>query len=230
MYKNKRILGIIPARSGSKGLKDKNIKDFKGKPLIAYTIQAALTTGIIDKLIVSTDSTEYASIAEKYGATANIRPSELATDTTSTIEVIDYHLSIEEGSFDYFILLQPTSPLRTGRHITEAIKEIIEQEKSALVSVTEAEHSPLLMGTLDDSLSMYNFINPDNNKRRQDLEKHYRINGSIYIMDINEFKQNKNFYIENSVAYLMDNVSSIDIDNVKDFIVAERLYEYLNDK
>lgn len=224
MFKDKRILGIIPARSGSKGLKDKNIKEFKGKPLMAHTIETALNTKVFDKLIVSTDSTAYADIAEKYGATADIRPDRLAEDETSTIDVINYILS-NEKKYDYFILLQPTSPLREEQHILEAVDKIIKTKSKSLVSVCEAEHSPLLMGTLGDSMSMHGFIKSKNNKRRQDLDKYYRINGSIYIMEIDEFKKTQNFYGEKSIAYVMDDTSSIDIDNEMDFKVAETLFD-----
>lgn len=224
MFKDKRILGIIPARSGSKGIKHKNIKKFKGKPLMAHTIEAALNTKVFDKLIVSTDSTAYAAIAEKYGATADIRPDRLAQDDTSTIDVIDYILT-KEKDFDYFVLLQPTSPLRRATHIAEAVDKIIKTKSKSLVSVCETEHSPLLMGTLDDSMSMHGFIKSQNNKRRQDLDKFYRINGSIYIMEVDEFYKTKNFYGEKSIAYIMDNMSSIDIDNEMDFEIAKVLYE-----
>lgn len=224
MFKGKRILGIIPARSGSKGIKHKNIKKFKGKPLMAHTIEAALNTKVFDKLIVSTDSTAYAAIAEKYGATADIRPDRLAQDDTSTIDVIDYILT-KEKDFDYFVLLQPTSPLRRATHIAEAVDKIIKTKSKSLVSVCETEHSPLLMGTLDDSMSMHGFIKSKNNKRRQDLDKFYRINGSIYIMEVDEFYKTKNFYGEKSIAYIMDNMSSIDIDNEMDFEIAKVLYE-----
>lgn len=224
MYKGKRILGIIPARSGSKGLKHKNIKDFKGKPLMAHTIEAALKTKIFDKLIVSTDSTDYAAIAEKYGAIADIRPERLAEDDSSTIDLINYILS-NENNYDYFVLLQPTSPLRKEEHIFEAVGKIIQTKSKSLVSVCEAEHSPLLMGTLDESMSMNGFIKSKNNKRRQDLDKYFRINGSIYIMEVDEFYKIKNFYGEKSIAYVMDNMSSIDIDNEMDFEIAKVLYE-----
>lgn len=224
MFKGKRILGIIPARSGSKGLKHKNIKEFKGKPLMAHTIEAALNTKVFDKLIVSTDSTAYAAIAEKYGASADMRPERLSEDDSSTIDVINYILS-NEDKYDYFVLLQPTSPLRKEEHILEAVDKIMKTKAKSLVSVCESEHSPLLMGTLDDSMNMHGFIKSKNNKRRQDLNKYYRINGSIYIMDTDEFKKDQNFYGENSIAYIMDNMSSIDIDNEMDFEIAKVLYE-----
>lgn len=220
MFKDKRILGIIPARSGSKGLNDKNIKEFKGKPLMAHTIESALNTKLFDKLIVSTDSTSYAAIAEKYGASAVMRPDRLAEDDSSTIDVIDYVLK-KEKDFDYFVLLQPTSPLRKSFHIKEAVEKIINSNSKSLISVCEAEHSPQLMGTLDGSMSMEGFIKNTNNKRRQELDKYYRINGSIYIMDTNEFKKSKSFYGAQSIAYIMDNKSSIDIDSIDDFFIAE---------
>lgn len=223
MYKDKRILGIIPARSGSKGLKDKNIKELNGKPLMAYTIDAALKTKVFDKVIVSTDSELYANIAEIYGAESVIRPSNLSQDISSTLDVIEHTLLNEIEEYDYFVLLQPTSPLRNCNHIMEALEKLIETNSISVISVCEAEHSPQLMSTLDASMSMNGFIEKGNNKRRQDLKTFYRLNGSIYIMKTKEFIKTKNFYGENSLAYVMDSLSSIDIDNEIDFSVAEHL-------
>lgn len=223
MYKNKKFLGIIPARSGSKGLKDKNIRDFNGKPLMAHTIEAALMAKIFDKVIVSTDSEVYANVASTYGAQTVIRPTYLSQDASSTLDVIEYTLLNEIEEYDYFVLLQPTSPLRNHTHILDAINKVIETGSTSVVSVCKAEHSPMLMSTLEKSMSMDGFIKEKNNKRRQDLKTFYRINGSIYIMKVKDFIKTKNFYGENSTAFIMDNLSSVDIDNEIDFIIAECL-------
>lgn len=224
---NDSILSIIPARSGSKGLKDKNIKELNGKPMIAYTIEAALKSGIFKDVIVSTDSTKYAEISKKYGAQVPfIRPKELANDYASSNDVVLHVLEEMEKlgkKYDYFMLLQPTSPLRTAKHIIEAYELLQEKDANSVVSVCEVDHSPLLMNTLDDSLSLDKFIDKKNIKRRQDLPKYFRINGAIYLAKVEHFVKYKNFYKEKSFAYIMDKKESIDIDNEIDFQLAQIL-------
>jgi len=231
MYNNKRFLAIIPARSGSKGLKDKNIKELNGKPMIAYTIEAAKKSKIFDSIVISTDSQKYADISIEYGAEVPfLRPASLASDTSSSIDVI-MHTIFELRKiglkYDYFMLLQPTSPLRTEIHILEAIKLLFEKEANSIVSVCEVEHSPLLMNTLDESLSMEKFILQDANKRRQQLPKYYRLNGVIYLSDVKYFVEYKDFYKERSFAYIMDKERSIDIDDQLDFEVAKELIKII---
>lgn len=222
---NKRFLAIIPARSGSKGLKDKNIKELNGKPMMAYTIEAACKSKVFEDIIVSTDSKKYASIANKYGASVPfLRPNNLATDQTSTIDVLEYTLFklIKMGSkFDYFVLLQPTSPLRDELDILNSIELLFEKKANAIISVCETDYSPLFSNTLDASLSMSKFIKREHNTRRQDLPKYYRINGAIYISEVDNFLENKTFYGEKSFAYLMDRKNSIDIDEEIDVKIAE---------
>lgn len=222
MYKDKKILGIIPARSGSKGIKDKNIKPLLGEPLIKYTIDAALNSNMIDDLIVSTDSKKYANISKELGAKVPfLRDDYLASDEAKTSDVIIDILEKINEDYDYFILLQPTSPLRDENHIKEAIKLGVDSECDSVVSVCEVDHSPMIMNTLDEDLSLFNFIKSSN--RRQDNEKFYRINGAIYISKVNHYKKTKDFYLENSKAYIMDRRDSIDIDDILDFQIAEAI-------
>ena len=222
---NKKILAIIPARGGSKGIKDKNIKLLNRKPLIYYSIHEALESNIIQEIIVNTDSEKIASVSKKYGANIPfLRSKELATDEASTVDVIESTLNYYEQrniNFDYFILLQPTSPLRTREDILRAF-EILEQKNAkSIVSVCEAEHSPFLMNTLDNDLKMDNFIKRENNTRRQDFDKYYRLNGAIYISEVKNFLESKTFYGEGSYAYIMPNNRSVDIDNEIDLKLAE---------
>jgi CMP-N-acetylneuraminic acid synthetase len=222
---NKKILAIIPARGGSKGIKDKNIKPLNGKPLIYYSIHESLESNIIQEVMVNTDSEKIASISKKYGANIPfLRSKELATDEASSVDVIEDTLNYYEQrniSFDYFILLQPTSPLRTREDIIRAF-EILEQKNAkSIVSVCEAEHSPLLMNKLDNDLSMKDFLKKENDKRRQDFDKYYRLNGAIYISEVKNFLETKNFYGEGSYAYIMPNNRSVDIDNEIDLKLAE---------
>ncbi|MGF7059795.1 cytidylyltransferase domain-containing protein [Brassicibacter mesophilus] len=227
MYNNKKFLAIIPARSGSNGLKDKNIRELNGKPMIAYSIEAAKNSNIFDDIMVSTDSHKYADISIKYGASVpSLRPEYLSTDTATTNDVIDYTINIlkEIGKeYDYFMLLQPTSPLRTSKDIVDAIKLLFEKEANSIVSVCEAEHSPLYMNELDESLSIDGFLIKDTKTIRQELPKYYRLNGAIYICNTDYFLKYKDFYREKSYAYIMDKKSSIDIDDEIDFIIADNL-------
>lgn len=230
MYKGKRFLAIIPARGGSKGIKNKNIVNLKGKPLISYTIEEAKKSGIFDKIIVSTDSPEIAEISKKYGAEVPfLRPENLSTDTASTIDVILHALNYfidNDEYYDYFVLLQPTSPLRKAEDILNSVDLLFEKDADSVVSVCEVEHSPLFSNTLPQDLSLSNFIRKDlRDKRRQDLPKYYRINGAIYISRVETFLKTKDFYEGKSYAYIMPIERSIDIDSIVDLKMAEILME-----
>jgi len=219
-----RILAIIPARSGSKGLKDKNIKKINGKPMISYTIEAALKSEIFSNVIVSTDSQKYAEIAKKAGAEVPfIRPEKLATDESTTNDVIIHAISEMEkrnDGYDYFMLLQPTSPLRSAENIKDAYFLLKEKNANAVISVCETDHNPLWSNTLDESLSLDNFINKREDKRRQELPIYYRLNGAIYLANIGYYKEFNDFYENNSYAYIMDKKESIDVDDIIDFELA----------
>ena len=234
MYRDKEILAIIPARSGSKGLKDKNIKNLHGKPLIAYTIEAAINSNIFTDVVVSTDSELYGEVSEKHGAQVPfIRPKELATDHSSSIDVIINtidELNKKNKIYDYFMLLQPTSPLRDSTDLINAVNLFFEKKAKTVVSVCETEHSPLLMNTLDSSLEMNNFLTSKNNKRRQELPDYYRINGAIYLSNTKHFLQHKDFYNGRSFAYIMDQMKSIDIDTEIDFEIAKVLMKFIKGK
>lgn len=228
----KKVLAIIPARGGSRRLPDKNIKLLDGKPLIAWTIEAAKKAHCIDKLIVSTDSTKIAEISKQYGAEIPfIRPQSLSNDTSSSIDVIlhavNYFKVIEE-LYEYIILLQPTSPLRSSEDINNAFK-ILNKETLAIISVCESEHSPLWSNTLPADLSMKNFLRQENkNVRSQDLPKYYRLNGAIYISKLNYFIKKNGFLAESTKAFVMPVIRSVDIDNEIDFLVAEALIKMKN--
>ena len=223
MIDDKKLLAIIPARGASKRLPRKNILDLSGKPLIAWTIEAALGSKYIDRVVVSTDDQEIANIAKKYGADIPfIRPSELATDQTTSVDVVLHLLNqLEkiEDKYDYVILLQPTSPLRTAKNIEEAIKLLRTKNSDAVISVCESEHPPLWYNTLPDDMSMDNFLDASiKNKRSQDLPKQYRINGAIYISSIERLRNESSFFLsENCHAYIMEQNVSIDIDTIDDF-------------
>lgn len=220
-------LGVITARSGSKGMKDKNIRKLNDKPLIAYAIESALQSQYIDEVMVSTDSDIYAAIAKDYGASVPfLRSNKNSTDTAKSIDVVYEVLNEYEKRnqlFDSVVILQPTSPLRTYKNIDAAFKLFYEKEADSVVSVCECEHSPLLSNTLSADLNLFGFIKSGNNLRRQDLKKFYRLNGAIYISKVSILKNIRSFYGKKSYAYIMGQRESIDIDTELDFEYAEFL-------
>lgn len=223
-------LAIIPARSGSKGLKDKNIKELNDKPLMAYSIEAALQSGEFDTVHVSTDSELYADIGRKYGADVPfLRGSELSSDTASTWDAVKYVLTEYEKcgkSFDTITVLQPTSPLRTKEDIKGAFRFFEEKNANMISSVCEMEHSPLWSNTLPDDLSMENF---EDEKLaflpRQSLPTYYRENGAIYIVRTNHLLNSDNIYKNGSYAYIMESSHSVDIDSELDFMIAQTILQ-----
>lgn len=226
MYKNKTFLAIILARGGSKRLPRKNILNLNGKPMISYTIEAGLNSEYIDKVVVSSDDDEILKISKNIGSSIIKRPDFLATDTATSFDATKHVIDSLE-SYDYIVLLQPTSPLRNSLHIDTSIKFLYNKKAEAVVSVSEMEHSPLWTNTLPASLSMKGFLKDEViNKRSQDLDVYYKLNGAIYICDTKKFLEEKSFFLkENIYAYEMDRKSSIDIDDKLDFEMANYLIE-----
>ena len=222
MIDNNRILAIIPARGGSKRLPRKNVLDLNGEPLVAWSIKAGLRSKYIDKLVVTSDDTEILSIAKYYGVLSIDRPAELSSDTATTFDAIKHTIE-NVGKYDYVVLLQPTSPLRSEKHIDEAIELLESKKANAVISVCQMDHSPLWSNILDDSLSMKGFLRDEVlNKRSQDLEKYYRLNGAIYICQVGKLLEEKSFFLKEKIfAYKMDRENSIDIDEESDFLIAE---------
>ena len=220
-------IAIIPARSGSKGLKDKNIKDLNGKPLLAYSIEAAKSTKLFDEIMDSTDRKKYAEIARSFGANVPFLRSEANSSDKAgswdvVIEVLNKYL--EKGKkFDSICLLQPTSPLRTAQDIIEAYKLLENKEADAVTSVCEVDHSPLWTMTLPENLSLEEFKKRDSDTPRQLLEKYYRLNGAIYIRKIHYNSKGIQLIDANEFAFIMPRENSIDIDTELDFIIAEAI-------
>ncbi len=225
MKNNKKIMAVIPARKGSKGIKDKNIKILKGKPLIAYSIEAGLNSKYIDKVIVSTDGEEIANIAKTYGAEVPfLRPKNLSTDTAKTIDAVVHcidELKKRGEIYDYIVLLQPTQPLRQSWHIDEAIELIFERNEDALVSVSEVRDNPILIRSIDENGYTKNLLKECSTRRRQDFDIYYRVNGAIYINKINESFNKSTSLNDNKLAYIMDSSYDVDIDDLNDFKIAE---------
>ena len=226
-----KMLAVIPARGGSKGVPNKNIKELAGKPLIAYTIESAVKSSVFEKVIVSTDSDEIAKISIRYGAEVPfVRPAEISGDLVSSDDVILHALDFYKKRgihFEYVCKLQPTSPLRNEEHIREAYRMLCEKEADFVVSVCECEHSPLWSGTLDESLSLDGFIKEDVKRTcRQELPSFYRLNGAIYMGKTKAFCDNRNFLGTNGFAYIMTQEESVDIDSRLDFTIAELLMQH----
>lgn len=220
------ILAIIPARGGSKGLPGKNIKELNGKPLIAYTIEAASESKYIDRVVVSTDDMEIANISMSYGGEVPcLRPKELSNDMSPTIDcvihMLDYLKTNQEYIPEYVALLQCTSPLRNNRHLDEAIEKLKSTKKDAIVSVCEAEVNPYWANVFEGDNLEYFIEEGRKILRRQDLPKVYRENGAIYIIKTDVLIKEKTFEPRSLTGYIMSNESSIDIDTLIDFKFAE---------
>jgi len=229
MYKEKTILGLIPARGGSKELPKKNIRPLLGKPLIAWTIEQAKASRYVDRVIVSTDDEEIAEIVKQYGAEVPfMRPKELARDDIPGIDVVfhamNWFIKNENKQYDLIILLQPTSPLRTAEDIDKAIELLFFKKAKAIVSVCEVDHHPLWTNALPENGCMKNFIRKEIiNKNRQELPTFYRLNGAIYLAYCNYIKEQKGFFGEETFAYIMPKERSVDIDSELDLKLAEIL-------
>lgn len=222
-----KFLAIIPARGGSKRLPKKNILDLQGKPLLAWTIEAAKQSQYIDAVCVTSDDAEILAIARNYNILSIKRPDYLATDTATTFDTIEHAIQRLSEQYEYTVLLQPTSPLRTAEHIDEAITLLHEKSADAIVSVCEVEHSPLWSNTLPSDGSMIDFIKEEALKRSQDLPTYYRLNGAIYICRTACLLAEKTFFLNHNIfAYLMDTKDSVDIDNRIDFYLVESILKH----
>ena len=220
-------IAIIPARSGSKGLPDKNIKLLCGKPLLAYSIEAALESMMFDTVHVSTDSEHYTQISKSFGADVPfLRSVENSSDAASSWDVV-LEVLIRYAKlgiqFDNFMLLQPTSPLRRYDDITAAFATMKEKNANAIVSVCKGEYHHTLPsgGGLTDFMQ-----NEIKNNRRQDADNFYRINGAIYLANVAYFLEDQDIYRSACFAYIMDNKRSADIDDEFDFVLAEASMMY----
>ena len=220
-------IAIIPARSGSKGLPEKNILDLNGHPLMYYTIKAALESGCFDTVMVSTDSEKYADIAKSCGAEVPfLRSEELSSDTAGSWDVVREVLTqykVMGNSFDYVALMQPTSPLRNAEDIKNAFKMLSRDNVHTVVSVTEVEHPVQWCFTMPECGSMKTYAeSPYNQMRRQDLETHYRENGASYIVNASKIlNRDYNYYGDNCYGYVMPGERSMDIDSRMDFMIAD---------
>lgn len=224
MYKNKKILALITARGGSKGIPRKNIKLLANIPLICWTIEVANKSKYIDRLILSSDDDEIISIAQESGCDVPfVRPSELASDTTPSMDVILHALSkLESDSFDYLLLLQPTSPFRNNSHIDNMIESFFKEDAKIMVSISKLKKHPYFMYEIS-----HGFLKPickaHKITRRQDMPSSYQYNGAMYMADIEFLKTVKNFHTDETKGFVMDDLVSLDIDDELDWVYAEFL-------
>jgi len=223
----KKVLAIIPARGGSKGLPRKNILDLNDKPLITWTIEASLNSKYINKTIVSSDDDEILEISKKYGAEILKRPDEFATDISSSEAVVHHVIENTNEIYNYIILLQPTSPLRNTLDIDNALKELFSTDATALISVCEYDNKILKafkeneFGYIEGiSNNTYPFM------RRQDLPQTYMSNGAIYIIKVDKFLKNNSFFTDKTISFVMDDIKSLDIDTQVDL---KKVETYINE-
>lgn len=226
MYKGKKIVCIIPARGGSKGLPGKNIKMFLDKPLIAHTIEQAKRSGLIDRVIVSTDDKKIASISKKYGTEVPfIRPKFLAQDKSSIVDVLLHAiewLKKDDYSFDILVLLHATAPLRSVKDINNGIKLLFNKNVSNVFSVTEAHRNPYF-NMVEVNQGRVRLVKRGRFTSRQEAPKVYDMNASIYVWWKDVLKNKKRIFLRNSRVYVMPKERSVDVDNELDFRIAEFL-------
>lgn len=234
MINGKNIIAVIPARAGSKGLPGKNIRELCGKPLIAWSIEAGLGSKYIDEVMVTTDSEEIARIAKALGASVPfIRPAELANDKSSSFDVIkhalNYYASERRKTFEYVVLLEPTSPLRDKDDIDMAIEQLLSTpEASAVVGIckTESQH-PAFLVRKDENNYLVGYENKDMKVlRRQEISDVYFFEGSVYVSNTNALLTHQSFYHDRTLGYEVPKWKSLEIDDIDDFVMVEAIMKY----
>jgi CMP-N,N'-diacetyllegionaminic acid synthase len=223
-----RVLTVVPARGGSKGLPGKNIKMLLDKPLLAWSIQQGLASKYVDEVIVSTDSEEIAAIAKQYGASVPfLRPAALARDETSTADVLVHLITTLESQgevYDYILLLEPTSPLRETSDIDAAFEKLLSNNDATSIvgiSSVESQHPLFCVSLTEDG-----FLRSANDfkvLRRQEITPLFFYEGSLYISEIEVYKQQKNFYHNNTLGLVMPKWKSFEIDDKVDFLIVETI-------
>jgi len=227
MTKEKRILAVITARGGSKGIPQKNIRALLDKPLIAYSIQAALQSRTLTKIIVSTDDETIADVSKQYGADVPfLRPKHLASDTATSLSVLQHAVRYLEEKENFpaniIVCLQPTSPLRSAEDIDQAVTLCLSSGADSVVSLCQVEHHPYWMKKVVAG-SVYPLMEIDDEKypRRQDLPPVYQLNGAIYVTRRKVLLEEERLLGKHTLAYIMPQERSIDIDTPLDLKLAE---------
>ena len=234
-----KVLGLITARGGSKGIPKKNIEHVGGKPLIAWTIEAALKSNVFDRVVVSTDNNEIASVAQKWGAEVPfIRPGRLSKDDSPHVDVLIHAINWlqekEDYSPEFLMLLQPTSPLRTSEDIDKSFELAVDRKADYVISVQEALSHPysVMQVAEDQKLSEFLMSSGDDAsyQRRQVRPKFYSLNGAIFIFKVDVLLTNKNTYPELTFTYVMPKERSLDVDTSWDLHIANLVLNHLYSK
>lgn len=217
------VLGLITARGGSKGVPRKNLRLLGGKPLIAWTIEAAQKSAYLDRLILSSDDMEIIDTARRWGCEAPfVRPPELATDSSDSLSVVKHALEALDRSYDYLVLLQPTSPLRSAGDIDACLTLCHERDVSSCVSVVEAEKTPFWMFKRDESGTLVPLFAPEEMPaRRQDAPPVYVLNGAVFVAGTNHLKSGGSFVASDTVSHVMTKAVSVDIDTENDLALLQ---------
>jgi CMP-N-acetylneuraminic acid synthetase len=223
-----KVIAIIPARSGSKGIPNKNIQPIGGKPLICWSIEAAIKSNCIDKIVVTSDGDDILEISSKYEEVTLLkRPEELAQDNTPTAPVVLHALEtlgVTKDTFDFLILLQPTSPLRTATDIDDAFKTMNASDANALISVIAPEHHPLKCFKANENGFIEGLVNNEFPfMPRQELPKVFQPNGAIYIIGIEEFLSREAFFTDKTIPFEMSADKSTDVDTLQDIYNIEQI-------
>lgn len=218
MIEGKSVIAVIPARGGSKGLPGKNIREIAGKPLIAWTIEAAGKSKHIDRLILSSEDHEIISMAGDWGCEAPfVRPPELAQDDTPGVAPLLHALESIPEKYDYAILLQPTAPLRLAEDIDACLETCLELKAPVCVSVTVADKSPYWMYKLDKVRRLVPVMGEGYcSLRRQELPETYVLNGAAYVVQTGWLFRQRTFLAPETVAYVMPPERSLDVDTELD--------------
>ena len=224
MIKGKRILGIIPARGGSKGIPRKNIQPLRKKPLIAWTIQEAKKSKYLDRVVLSSEDDQIMKIAQSLGCEVPFkRPRALSSDRASGVSPVLHAVKTLPG-YDYVVLLQPTSPLRSYRDIDAAIELCVSKKAPACVSLSEGK-SPAWHYSVTKETRLKPLLKTAGEKRRQDLPVFYCLNGAIFMAEVPWLKKHKTFLSPKTVGYVMPRKRSLDIDTVWDLRLADVILE-----
>lgn len=232
MINGKKVLGIIPARGGSKGLPGKNIKELLGKPLIAWSIEAGKQSAHIDALIVSTDDEKIAEVSRKFGAEVPfLRPPEFASDTATSVDVIAHAVDFMQARgehFDMIVLLEPTSPLREAQDIDAALELMADGSASAVVSVCEAESThPAFMFRMESGGHIKTMQSTGFKVlRRQELDPAFFLDGSVYVSDIQTLLSQKTFCHDGTKGLTVPKWKAPEIDDIVDFLVVEAILKH----
>lgn len=226
MYKGKRILATISARGGSKGVPGKNIRPLGGLPLIAWSIREGLRSAYIDRLVVSSDDEGILAVARAHGAeTPFVRPAELARDDTPGVDPVLHAVeALKPDAYDYVVLLQPTSPLRTVEDIDGCIRACVDGDHPCVLTVTEPDKSPYFMFNMDAGGLLSPLIPQERyHTRRQDLPRVFAPNGAVYVADCAWLAKTRSYLTPETRGFEMPKERAQDIDDLLDFDICELL-------